>query len=579
MNKDCPEGVLGYTWTADNHVQSITAYRRGLVATHGVITNGTPADVSLSYGYDYAGRLSTVTNSGTVAVSYGYDNVGNLAAVVEKGLATNWFAYNAQNRLTTLTVTNAGKMGRQYSYGLGPTGARTNVLELTQPAGSAQQRWGAAWEYDGRYGTNAVPARAYRLTRETLTNATDWAGAITNVYDAVGNRLARSVGLAFTPAEALTNQSFRYDRRDLIDSDTVANNANTNYDADGNTLVDNGAPTGDRYDAENRLIGRGTTIAQVYDVDGNRARKTVSGVTTYYLVDDQNPTGYAQVLAEYGNLSNAPAVTYAYGLALVNQTRSGTTSWYGFDGQGNVRFLMNGSGTITDSYDYDAFGRLLAQAGTTSNLYRFAGQQWDSDLGLYYMRARYLKTDLGRFWTSDTLEGSQDEPLGLHKYLYCNGDPVNMRDPSGHDGDLGSLMMSTTIAAQLDGLYNGAVMFAGLAMQKTIIGVQNNQTAGTILKGYFIDVAKGLALGAAIGMAADVGGDLVYGGDVEGEPIGIEVNGANTVEGSQAFALTAESTEQVAMAAGRAAKSVEQNFGLKEGEGTFGTRAHTALRN
>jgi RHS repeat-associated protein len=403
-NKDCPEGVLGYTWTADNHVQSITAYRRGLVATHGVITNGTPADVSLSYGYDYAGRLSTVTN---------------------------WFAYNAQNRLTTLTVTNAGKMGRQYSYGLGPTGARTNVLELTQPAGSLQQRWGAAWEYDGRYGTNAVPARAYRLTRETLTNATDWAAAITNVYDAVGNRLTRSVGLAITPVEALTNQSFRYDRRDLIDSDTVANNANTNYDADGNTLVDNGAPTGDRYDAENRLIGRGTTITQVYDMDGNRARKTVSGVTTYYLVDDQNPTGYAQVLAEYANPSNAPAVTYAYGLALVSQTRSGTTSWYGFDGQGNVRFLMNGSGTITDSYDYDAFGRLLAQTGTTSNSCRFAGQQWDSDLGLYYMRARYLKTDLGRFWTSDTLEGSQDEPLGLHRYLYCNGTPINEIDPSG----------------------------------------------------------------------------------------------------------------------------------------------------
>jgi hypothetical protein len=47
------------------------------------------------------------------------------------------------------------------------------------------------------------------------------------------------------------------------------------------------------------------------------------------------------------------------------------------------------------------------------------------------MRARYLKTDLGRFWTSDTLEGSQDEPLGLHRYLYCNGTPINEIDPSG----------------------------------------------------------------------------------------------------------------------------------------------------
>jgi len=90
----------------------------------------------------------------------------------------------------------------------------------------------------------------------------------------------------------------RYDRRDLVDSDTVANNANTNYDGNGNTTADNGAPTGDRYDAENRLIGGGTTITIGYDQDGNRVNRTVNGVTTYYLVDDQNPSGYAEVLRQ-----------------------------------------------------------------------------------------------------------------------------------------------------------------------------------------------------------------------------------------------------------------------------------------
>ena len=38
------------------------------------------------------------------------------------------------------------------------------------------------------------------------------------------------------------------------------------------------------------------TIA--YDCDGNRVAKTVGGVTTRYLVDDLNPTGYLQVLEE-----------------------------------------------------------------------------------------------------------------------------------------------------------------------------------------------------------------------------------------------------------------------------------------
>jgi hypothetical protein len=36
----------------------------------------------------------------------------------------------------------------------------------------------------------------------------------------------------------------------------------------------------------------------VYDGEGNRVRKTVAGVTTLFLVDDQNPTGYAQAVEE-----------------------------------------------------------------------------------------------------------------------------------------------------------------------------------------------------------------------------------------------------------------------------------------
>jgi RHS repeat-associated protein len=48
-------------------------------------------------------------------------------------------------------------------------------------------------------------------------------------------------------------------------------------------------------------------------------------------------------------------------------------------------------------------------------------------------RARYFNPQTGRFWTMDTFEGDEEEPLSLHKYLYCQGNPVNGKDPSGRD--------------------------------------------------------------------------------------------------------------------------------------------------
>ena len=63
---------------------------------------------------------------------------------------------------------------------------------------------------------------------------------------------------------------------------------------------------------------------------------------------------------------------------------------------------------------------------------RLLGEQYDADLGMYFLRARYMETDRGRFWNMDTFEGLDQDPATLHKYLYVHGDPVNGIDPSGY---------------------------------------------------------------------------------------------------------------------------------------------------
>jgi RHS repeat-associated protein len=86
---------------------------------------------------------------------------------------------------------------------------------------------------------------------------------------------------------------------------------------------------------------------------------------------------------------------------------------------------------ITDTYEYDAFGNLLNKTGTTPNNYLYRGEQYDPDLGLYYLRARYYNPLTGRFMSRDPEDGKIKIPATSHKYLYAEGDPIDAVDPTG----------------------------------------------------------------------------------------------------------------------------------------------------
>jgi RHS repeat-associated protein len=87
---------------------------------------------------------------------------------------------------------------------------------------------------------------------------------------------------------------------------------------------------------------------------------------------------------------------------------------------------------VTDTYSYDAFGVTLEKTGSTPNVYMYRGEQYDPDLGLYYLRARYYNSLTGRFLSRDPEDGKRVDPKSLHKYLYAGGDPINRIDPNGH---------------------------------------------------------------------------------------------------------------------------------------------------
>ena len=370
---------------------------------------------NVNYTYDALNRLSTVSEVNTGTTNYNYDNVGNLQSVTyPNGVAHN-YSYDTRNRLTNLGVNASTTAIASYAYTLDAAGHRLSVSELSGRT--------VNYGYDN----------LYRLTGETIASDPNGVnGAVNYIYDAVGNRKQITSTLAPVPAGL-----WNYDADDRF-------TAGDTYDADGNTVSSGGIAN--VYDFENHLIQK-AGVSIVYDGDGNRVSKTVAGLTTTYLVDTLNPTGYAQVVYEAFSGSSSGNYelnhSYVYGLELISQTRSYVANfqsatqkiYYAYDGHGSVRALTGPTGAITDTYDYDAFGNLIHSTGTTYNNYLFAGEQFDPDLSLYYNRARYSNVSTGRFWSMDAFEGNDKSPASLHKYLYAAADPVNALDPSGNQID------------------------------------------------------------------------------------------------------------------------------------------------
>ena len=220
----------------------------------------------------------------------------------------------------------------------------------------------------------------------------------------------------------------------------------------GNTLSEtlDGVSQHYTYNAKNQLIEADTTTGITryqYNNDGIRTGQTSGLDTTDYVVDSNRD--YAQVIQE--KLNGIDTVSYTYGDDLISQNRQGETQYYHYDGLGSTRYLSDDNGTITDSYDYEAFGQVLNESGSSENSYRFAGEQFDDKLDQYYLRARYYNQNSGRFTQMDTYMGNSQDPVTLHKYLYGNADPVNHTDPSGYFG-LANLGASSNIQSILSNI-------------------------------------------------------------------------------------------------------------------------------
>jgi RHS repeat-associated protein len=532
VKKDFPTGPdVTFTYTATGQRETVTDGR------------GTT-----SYEYDAQDRLTKRIDPDGAAIGYSYDAAGNRTTVTTT-LPTNdprttHYTFDAQNRLETVTDPESGLT--TYFYDAAGQLLRTELPNNTYETREydqlgrllAVESFGpgdvilAGFEYaldaagnrtriteessDGYRVVHYAYDELYRLISEAmyedvvdpaLLAAETVDRTITYAYDDVGNRLERS-----DSAEGVT--AYDYDEMDRLLDETLTElagdvvNQTYGYDNNGNTLSKiterNDSITDEVFydwNFENYLTaadtdGDGTTdVVYEYDADGIRVSKSVNpegaAEETRFLIDANRP--YAQVLEEY-TPGGIIKVSYVHGHDLVSQNRHGDSgkSFYHVDGLGSTKALSGTSGSLTDLYRYDAYGRIVEQSGSTPNLYLYAGEQRDPALGLDYLRARFLDTSHGSFISRDEFEGALPFPNSLHKYGYGFSSPANYVDPTGRTS-LASVGVQVAVYSTLSMITrNAARQFGGYLSGQDPIIWTGTVTAGELTGG----------LGGGIGFAA-----------------------------------------------------------------------------
>ncbi len=89
--------------------------------------------------------------------------------------------------------------------------------------------------------------------------------------------------------------------------------------------------------------------------------------------------------------------------------------------------LIDESGDVKWAGQYSAFGEVTVIVNDVMNNFRFPGQYWDDETGLYYNFHRYYSAEIGRYFREDTIGFDG----GINLFVYVQNNPVNSLDPLG----------------------------------------------------------------------------------------------------------------------------------------------------
>ena len=240
--------------------------------------------------------------------------------------------------------------------------------------------------------------------------------------------------------------------------------------------------------------------------------------------------------------------------APVSVELNGTRYYYHRNLQGDVIGLYIYTGAQVVSYTYDPWGKLLNITDTsgtdigTLNPLRYRGYYYDTETGFYFLQSRYYDPTVGRFINVDgQLSGVGGDMQGYNLFAYCQNDPVNLSDNTGHwprwaTIAVGALVATAAIAATIATM--GAAAPAAVCTLTSIgMSLGASYTVAS--------VAASTAVAATIFAASAYAGDIAY-SSVTGESYMLNtIFRGNTEAYNAGLAITSMATAGVLEAASR----------------------------
>lgn len=361
---------------------------------------------TVGYGYDLAGRRTSITWPDAIRANYDYDLSNQVTAIKEGTTTLTTLATYTYDNLAMRTAIARPTNTLATSYGY-DTAARLNAL--------TQNLNGSVTTNDVTFGFTRNPAS--QLITRTVSNA---------AYN-------------FTPVTAST--AYVNNGRNQV---TSAGGATITYDVTTGSLsngnIANDGTTAYTYDAANRLLTAGTRtyaydpLDRLYQENATASRRFLYAGTQ--LIGEYNTSNVIQNRYVPGPGVDEPLAEYA-GAAVT------TPIFYAADERGSIIARATATGLVGSTNTYDAYG---VPSSTVTGRFQYTGQTRLSDSELYYYKARIYAPTLGRFLQTDSV----GYEAGLNLYAYVTNDPVNGTDPTGKCGVFVAQCVGAAIGAGIE---------------------------------------------------------------------------------------------------------------------------------